>query len=878
MLAYFKTGFTQSSPKLIRGFIVIAVAVVANILLLHSPVFADDRPNSFRLINTFTISATCDSGPCFWDYAGGSDGGIGITDIADKERIYIRSTPPADLCKDVIAYNSRFNIWQRWVVQKTGDTCAGNTGDPQDVSVANPNGLYTYWYQKSDGSLSSVSGSGSSWTRVTGATMSAGGVSGLSELYVQQGGSTCPAMILGYSSGTWGYIAPKVNTPGLTENDAASVYYRKMATAAGLTAGGDCLATVWMDDKGWNPDSLAANVSRSGTFFRNESDGTISFNDLKSSVYKFPTKPFGPQLAVMGTTATGEAYLPDVASLTGGDSDNATSCVIDGIGWIVCPVMNFIAGLNDGLYDFIASMLVVNPELFNINSTTYKAWDIFKNYANVMFVIAFLIIIYSQVTSVGIGNYGIKRMLPKLIIAAILVNISFFVCQLAVDLSNIFGYGIKSLFDQLGGAVAITATAPAGGWGEIIGQILAGVLGVGAALALLLSISVPVLLAAFFALALIAFILLARQALIVLLIVIAPLAFVAYLLPNTESLFKKWWKLFSSLLMLFPVIAAVFGASALAAVILSASGEPVMKIAALAATAIPLFVVPGMLKGALAATGKLGAKMQGWGDKATSGVGSAVKNRSQLGTTWQEARKHKQQQHAIGMAKNRGTGLSGVVGRVGGGKGYNEKAKLRASSLENEEYENDVKAADQMLLQRSYSEKMAIANGDTSASEAERDAAVRFMMSSGNHNERREVLSSAGSMTDRQRRSAVGGARTKGDSGVYGSVTLGNIEEGRLNGHANVAAQLDAGAVQRIEAGEVTPETFARDTYTATYLTGQVQNVAPDAQLRFAQTINSYMASEQGQKTASATRDQATRVMDIATAPRAPQPPQPGTP
>ncbi|QQR51771.1 hypothetical protein IPF89_04465 [Candidatus Saccharibacteria bacterium] len=119
----------------------------------------------------------------------------------------------------------------------------------------------------------------------------------------------------------------------------------------------------------------------------------------------------------------------------------------------------------------------------------------------------------------------------------------------------------------------------------------------------------PVVLAALLALALTVLILIGRQALIILLIVISPLAFVAYLLPNTENLFKKWYKLFSTLLLLFPIVALVFGASKLASTILSAAANGVsgtdanatatktaLGVGALGVSAIPLLIVLPLLK------------------------------------------------------------------------------------------------------------------------------------------------------------------------------------------------------------------------------------------------------------------------------------------
>ena len=117
-------------------------------------------------------------------------------------------------------------------------------------------------------------------------------------------------------------------------------------------------------------------------------------------------------------------------------------------------------------------------------------------------------------------------------------------------------------------------------------------------------------------------------------------------------------------------------------------------------------------------------------------------------------------------------------------------------------------------------------------------------------------------MTDRQRRSAVNGARAKGDTGVYGSKTLGDIEEGRFTtvpegqqaNSQHINNQLNAGAVDRIEKGEAAPETFTRDSYTAEYMANRSKSASADAQQRFASSLSSYASTDQGQKIPTAVR------------------------
>jgi len=312
----------------------------------------------------------------------------------------------------------------------------------------------------------------------------------------------------------------------------------------------------------------------------------------------------------------------------GGDGD-ATQCNIPKTGWILCPVLDTMGFIADQAFNFLSdNFLSVESSLFDDKSGTYTAWQQFRDLANIAFVIAILVVVYSQITGAGISNYGIKKLLPKIVIAAILVNLSYFICQLAVDISNILGYSLRDFFANLADKIPLptgdvsSATSDTGGsplgWVGIIAAVV-----VSATLVwLFLGALIPILLAALIAMFMILFILLARKALIVLLIALAPLAFVAYLLPNTEQWFKRWQKTFVQILMVFPVIALVFGASGLASKIVQASDDGVMmRIIAAGIATIPLFIVPGLLKRSIDAAGNVGAKLNGIGDKAGSLLG-----------------------------------------------------------------------------------------------------------------------------------------------------------------------------------------------------------------------------------------------------------------
>ena len=423
--------------------------------------------------------------------------------------------------------------------------------------------------------------------------------------------------------------------------------------------------------------------------------------------------------------------------------EQASSCGIEGMGWIICPAMTFIGSISDGAFDFLSTTFLETRSSTLEDSSVRAAWSAMRNIANVLFVVAFMVIIYSQLTSTGMGNYGVKKMLPRLIIAAILVNMSFIICQLAVDLSNLLGYSLKRFFTDgiapniMGTGTDGTVTGDAKGnglgWLAIITALVAG--GVTIALAA----STPVLLAGLLAILLIVLILVARTALIVMLTVVAPLAFVAYLLPNTEQWFKKWYKMFFALLMVFPIIAIVFGAGNLAGGVIyrAANGDIMMQIVALGAASIPLFLVPSLLKKSLDATGALGGKLAGWSSKANSRVGARVKDSSQLGMRMKEFKAGRERSRATRAIRARNGSFAGLIdkgiGKVPGASRLlgTERGAVLAEKAKDDLFDEEVGLQKTLLKNEGGAEQWLEVMNDKKNSAEKRAAAAALVAAHG---------------------------------------------------------------------------------------------------------------------------------------------------
>lgn len=572
---------------------------------------------------------------------------------------------------------------------------------------------------------------------------------------------------------------------------------------------------------------------------------------------------------IIKTATPGDITAPGFDTTPG--DDTTTTCAVEGIGWIICPVMNFMAGANDMLYAKLSEFLAVNPKIFtgdtNSDSTSdlYAAWNAFRGYANILFIVAFLIIIYSQITSVGITNYGVKKLLPKLIIAAVLVNISFYICQVLVDVSNILGFGLKSLFTAIGGGISTSGSGDTGGgWETAIGGALA-ITAAGVAVVLAVAVGGTLLVGALLSLLMVVIILIARQAIIILLIAVSPIAFVAWLLPNTEKWFKKWWEMFFSMLMLFPIISVLFGAGALAARILGTGDfgdETTTKLAALGASVLPLIATIPLLQSALKTTGALGAKLSGMSQKANSRLASSVKAKGKerydnssfakgraLRKQGREEYRNRKFAEAV---SGEGTGPLGRLRRLsatGGAIGNNVAAitpRMRfaqsrvgsAAAAKMDALEAEAaKEATERQKSMTTAEVAAIAatglgKDKLPVSAAERAAAIDRTMATGSFQQRQDVLANLAankSTTSRSlRQRAVAGAYAKGDQGIYGNGFGDNIiaehDPANKQGTINSAEDLAKAAVENAADGKVQAEHLAQNGAATAWLVNEVIN------------------------------------------------------
>lgn len=241
----------------------------------------------------------------------------------------------------------------------------------------------------------------------------------------------------------------------------------------------------------------------------------------------------------------------------------------------MCPFTEIVAKSSEFFEkNIIIPFMTISPLTTNADNPIYILWQSFRNLANIGFIIFFFFIIFSQATSLGISQYGLKRMLSRVFLVVVGVNLSYFLVALVIDAFNIFGTGTSDLVTAAIKQASVTVNTGTGSTGLqsifVLGgtALLAIILTGGGVLGWLFSL---IMLAALI-IAIVIMVLLLRQVVIIMLVILAPIAILLYMLPNTENYFQKWRKTLIQLLLMYPMIVLLFASGKIFGMILQQPG------------------------------------------------------------------------------------------------------------------------------------------------------------------------------------------------------------------------------------------------------------------------------------------------------------------
>ncbi|HYG84367.1 MAG TPA: hypothetical protein VD907_05850 [Verrucomicrobiae bacterium] len=335
----------------------------------------------------------------------------------------------------------------------------------------------------------------------------------------------------------------------------------------------------------------------------------------------------------------GDGKVDEPAPGTGNNTDDA-ACSGGLLGWILCPLVQGLVAANGVIVDIIEDLLVLKPLSFDPNDPLYVVWSLIRNIANFIFVLSFLIIIFSQATSMGLSSYGIKTILPRLVAAAILVNVSYFICAAAIDVTNIIGSGISGIVD-----IGIRAIPDKDEWGTGAEIGMGAFYGVaaGAIIALMFTPLGPaiglallgILLAVTGAFATGFVVIVIRHLIITLAVATSALAFLGVLFPGTSGFTKVWWKGSRGMLLLGIILPGLFHGAIFVAKVIAVygiggadDGTWVTPIAVVIILAAPAGATPIVLRVA----GGIGERFGVWTNNKGKGWVDNIRKRRQDAT------------------------------------------------------------------------------------------------------------------------------------------------------------------------------------------------------------------------------------------------------
>lgn len=272
-----------------------------------------------------------------------------------------------------------------------------------------------------------------------------------------------------------------------------------------------------------------------------------------------------------------------------GNDEKLKGCENDGgkLSFLLCNLVeqffDVLNGVHEQAVKYLYFTLIAPDDKFGLNAEQYKqvkgSWLFISRLADVWLAIAFILMIIGTAVTNFMDAYSVKRILPRLIIAIIAVNLSWYICTFALEVGNVIGSGIRDIIlSPFGTKTALVNLAiPGGGTVDVIGMVAGGIgfaalfavpgLG-GFILMTLMSIVMPVVMTIILGFMLIV----ARQGLLMLLIIVSPLAFSLWVLPGTENIFRRWQKLFSTLIIFYPIFQAILAIGTVVAIVISSKG------------------------------------------------------------------------------------------------------------------------------------------------------------------------------------------------------------------------------------------------------------------------------------------------------------------
>lgn len=235
------------------------------------------------------------------------------------------------------------------------------------------------------------------------------------------------------------------------------------------------------------------------------------------------------------------------ANAASDSTHNVSDAVITVVSWIVYPFA-YVAGVLLSVMVSILVSIAGYNDFINVD-TVVKGWVVVRDLCNMFFVLILLMIAFA--TILRIESYQFKKALPKLIIAAVLINFSRTIFGLIIDFGqvimmtfvNSFAVGGPSQFVQIfqiDKYLSIDSSSSAIGTMAVLGAIVAGLV------AMLITLVLMIVLVA---------VLLMRVIMLWVYTILSPFVFLGSAFPAAQKYTSQIWGDFTKQVIVGPMLA-----------------------------------------------------------------------------------------------------------------------------------------------------------------------------------------------------------------------------------------------------------------------------------------------------------------------------------
>src|SRR3989344_3918885 len=256
--------------------------------------------------------------------------------------------------------------------------------------------------------------------------------------------------------------------------------------------------------------------------------------------------PFVVAVAVLGGLGQADGILGDAFDWAGIN-------ILNAVLWIIQSLSAVLVRIAITFFDYAMAFTVGNNLLATPGAmlAIENGWKVVRDTANLFFIFALLAIAIA--TILRISGYGMKSLLPRLIIVALLINFSLPITRVVIDASNLVALQFHQNMLAASEATDVQGGRPSAGTTLLSRMGLKDAFGVGdlrdpfdnsvrdrgtVAVILVLQTILNFVTAWVFLIG--GFLLLARLIAFVLLMVFSPAAFFFAILPKTKKYFDQW--------------------------------------------------------------------------------------------------------------------------------------------------------------------------------------------------------------------------------------------------------------------------------------------------------------------------------------------------